>query len=228
MKKAIFWDFHETLADNEGLLSGNIKKVLDKYEKDNKISRNDILKHLNGFPWNDTSRDYLHLCEREAWWSNAYNVISRAYYENGISKEKAYVYAREARKLITAPEDYILYEDTVEALNMAIGKGYRNVIVSNHIPELPEIVKYHGLMEYIDICISSANVGYEKPNPNIYRIALERAGNPKEVWMIGDNVKADIEGAEAVGIKAVLVHRETAEPVRYSSPDLLGVFNFIP
>ena len=57
------------------------------------------------------------------------------------------------------------------------------------IPELSEIVECLGLMEYIDICISSANVGFEKPNPKIFQHAIEMAGNPEIVWMVGDSIK---------------------------------------
>jgi hypothetical protein len=53
-------------------------------------------------------------------------------------------------------------------------KGYSNVILSNHIPELPRIVEELGLSPYLIDCISSANVGYEKPNAKIYEHALEK------------------------------------------------------
>ena len=57
--------------------------------------------------------------------------------------------------------------------------------------------------------------------------AVQLAGNPEEVWMVGDNPVADVGGAEAVGIKAILVRKQKAEPVRYYSPDLRGVIKHI-
>jgi len=78
-------------------------------------------------------------------------------------------------------------------------------------------------MEYIDICISSVNVAFEKPNPRIFRHVVELADNPQEVRMVGDSLKADIRGAKAVGIKAILVRKPANEPVKYFSPDLKGV-----
>lgn len=48
--------------------------------------------------------------------------------------------------------------------------------------------------------------GYEKPHPEAFKIALSTAGNPKFVWMIGDNINADIIGAQNVNIPAILVH----------------------
>ncbi|HBR01450.1 MAG TPA: HAD family hydrolase, partial [Ruminiclostridium sp.] len=85
--------------------------------------------------------------------------------------------------------------------------GYRNIILSNHIPELPEIAESLGLMELVEICITSAKVGFEKPNPQIFRYALELTGHPEELWMVGDNIVADVGGAEAVGMKAILVRK---------------------
>ncbi|OGO80419.1 MAG: hypothetical protein A2Y21_05595 [Clostridiales bacterium GWC2_40_7] len=136
-------------------------------------------------------------------------------------------YAKEARKYLVAPEHYRLYEDTADTLKDFKENGYRNIILSNHIPELPEIAKSLGLMKYIDICVSSANVGFEKPNPRIFRHAVELTGNPQKAWMFGDSLKADVCGAEAVGIKAILVRKPADEPVKYYSPDLRGTVYFI-
>jgi FMN phosphatase YigB (HAD superfamily) len=39
---------------------------------------------------------------------------------------------------------------------------------------------------------------------------------PSEAWMVGDNVMADVLGAEAVGIPAVLVRRPDPRAERYA------------
>ncbi|HVS84245.1 MAG TPA: HAD hydrolase-like protein, partial [Gaiellaceae bacterium] len=43
-----------------------------------------------------------------------------------------------------------------------------------------------------------------------FRLALRACGDPAEVWMVGDNPIADIEGAEAVGIRAIRVRNGAA------------------
>jgi putative hydrolase of the HAD superfamily len=169
----------------------------------------------------------LHLTKPEAWWENIYKLFETAYINNGIVPEKASLYAKETRRYLIAPEYFCVYDDTIDTLEFFKDNGYRNIILSNHIPELPEIAESLGLMEYIDICISSANIGYEKPNPEIFRYAVKSAGNPRETWMIGDSLKADVHGAEAVGIKAILVRTPAGEPVKYYSPDLKGIINII-
>lgn len=228
MSKVIFWDFDGTLAYRPKMFSSSLRMVLDEHEKDHKITDESFGKCLrNGFPWHEPEKEYLHLCDPEAWWDNLCRVFERVYIMNGILPEKACVYAKEARKHITAPEHFGLYDDTLETLKYIKEKGYRNIILSNNIPELPEIAESIGLMEYVDICISSANVGFEKPNSRIFLHAIELAGNPQEAWMVGDNLKADVRGAEAVGMRAILVRKPADEPVKFFSPDLKGVIKLI-
>ena len=65
-----------------------------------------------------------------------------------------------------------------------------------------------GVSEDFDFMLSSCNVGFEKPDPRIFRLALERAGvAPAEAIHVGDQYKSDVLGAEAVGIKALLLDR---------------------
>lgn len=74
-----------------------------------------------------------------------------------------------------------------------------------------------GLNDVIEIVFTSASSGYEKPHPEAFRHALEICGQPSQRWMVGDNPIADVEGAEAVGIPAVLVWREGK--ARYTASD---------
>ena len=52
-----------------------------------------------------------------------------------------------------------------------------------------------------EFVISSSDYGVRKPNPLIYRAALAKAGlSPEEVWFCGDQIDADVFGAQSVGI----------------------------
>lgn len=58
--------------------------------------------------------------------------------------------------------------------------------------------------------VSSEEAGYEKPNPVIFKLALDKLGmKPDEVIMIGDSHKKDILGAEALGIRAYHIKNES-------------------
>lgn len=74
--------------------------------------------------------------------------------------------------------------------------------------------------------------GVEKPDPRIYEIALERAGNiaPEEALHIGDSMRKDYLPAKSVGMHALLLDRfktPDAEQWRKSGavvlPDLVSV-----
>ena len=104
--------------------------------------------------------------------------------------------------------------------------GWEQAILSNHIPELPDIVEALGLTQYVQAVLSSALMGYEKPHPQAFLQALAIFDNPQTIWMIGDNIEADILGAQAVGIPAILVRQKDARAI-YVYPDLSLVPAFL-
>ena len=228
MSKVIFWDFHNTLAGSPRYFTSSLKRVLNDHEKGINVTDDDLLPWLeSGFPWLEPDRDYLEFRDPEIWWTRILSIFENAFVMNGIPRDKAFFYAKETRKHVADPFIYKLYDDTLDTLKEAKQAGYRNIILSNHIPELPYMAECLGLMEYVDVCISSANVGYEKPNPKIFEIGLEIAGHPKTAWMVGDSIDADIRGAEAVGINAVLIRKPRIENVKYYAPDLTGALEII-
>lgn len=61
----------------------------------------------------------------------------------------------------------------------------------------------------------------------MYHYALKKHCNYSDIWMVGDNILADVRGPEHAGIKAVLVRSNIEENARYYSKDLLGVKEII-
>ncbi|MBO0794443.1 MAG: HAD hydrolase-like protein [Ktedonobacteraceae bacterium] len=64
------------------------------------------------------------------------------------------------------------------------------------------------------------------PYPGAFFNALTRLDHPKMVYMIGDNIEADVLGAEAVGIPAILVRNPDSRAIRFC-PDLFGIPNLL-
>ena len=95
--------------------------------------------------------------------------------------------AAEVRDRYIDPAGYVVYDDSVPTLRELGRRGWRHFILSNHVPELPDIVAALGLRPFVEEVITSARVDYEKPNPAIFRLALDMAGDPAEAWMVGDN-----------------------------------------
>ncbi len=67
-------------------------------------------------------------------------------------------------------------------------------------------------MAIFDATVISGDVGLHKPEPEIYRLGAERIGVPPERCIFVDDLRENIEGAEAVGMAGVL-HRETADTI---------------
>ena len=61
---------------------------------------------------------------------------------------------------------------------------------------------------------AARRTGYERPHTEAFRGVLDALGGTEDIWMIGDNAEADVAGAKAAGISAILVRkqREGVEP----------------
>lgn len=228
MNKVIFWDFQGTLARNDWMFSKALYQVLCQCESDMYIPMEEFKqKPMLGFPWQAPEKAYLHLTSADQWWQHINQIFINLYKELGIEEEKSISLASYVKTAIIESDEFTLYDDTLEMLSYFKQKKFTNIILSNHIPELERIVDRLGLSEYIALCISSANIGYEKPHSEIYKYALEKAQYPKEAWMIGDNVIADVKGAEQVGINGILVRAQNNASVKHHSSDLRGLKRII-
>jgi putative hydrolase of the HAD superfamily len=78
------------------------------------------------------------------------------------------------------------------------------VVSNNLVEEQSEKLRHCGFAAYVDDLTVSENAGVSKPDPEIFRIALDRLGcDASEAVMVGDSWPADIVGAHAAGIRAI-------------------------
>jgi putative hydrolase of the HAD superfamily len=104
------------------------------------------------------------------------------------------------------------FEDAVPTLDQLRARGLRLVVVSNWDCGLGEVLERIGLRSRVDAVITSAEVGASKPDARIFEAALDAAGcGPGEALHVGDSPDADVAGAEAVGIRAVLIDRSRGD-----------------
>jgi putative hydrolase of the HAD superfamily len=203
----ILWDFDGTLARRSGLWSGCLLEVLDEHEPAHGLTREGIRAQMRGrYPWNAPEQAHQHLCEAGAWWAEMERRMAEALFAAGVEQDRTAVLARAAHeRFLDASIGWELYADALPALTVARAAGWRAAILSNHVPELARLADELGLAGRFESVFTSAEVGYEKPRPELFRHALAELGEPERVWMVGDNPCADVAGAEAVGIPAVLV-----------------------
>ena len=93
-----------------------------------------------------------------------------------------------------------------ESLERLRGAGFTLAVVSNSEGTIEQMLVEIGLRELFATVIDSSVVGFTKPDPRIFALALERLGvDAGEALMIGDSPSADVDGAHAVGIRAALL-----------------------
>ncbi|ATD70230.1 HAD family hydrolase [Gordonia amicalis] len=104
------------------------------------------------------------------------------------------------------PESWVPFADTVEVLTRLADTGVPIGIVSNIAFDLRKVLALHGIDHLVDAYALSYEVGAIKPEPRLFRAALDPIGVPAgDVLMVGDSVKAD-GGARALGCSFALVH----------------------
>jgi putative hydrolase of the HAD superfamily len=227
--RLLIWDFDGTLAHRRGETGWSIllAEALDAEEPGHGHSAETFRPHLReGFPWHRPEVGHPELCEPEAWWASVRPQLGRAYEAVGYAPARALELAEAARRLYVDPDvGWELFEDTLSTLARLSQAGWTHAILSNHVPELREIVAAFGLHEVVALVSCSAETGYEKPHAEAFASVLDQV-RPAEAWMVGDNVVADVLGAEALGIPAVLVRRPDPRAARYSD-SLAGVERFL-
>ncbi len=90
-------------------------------------------------------------------------------------------------------------------LLQALAPRVRIGIVSNNLlDEQRDKLEFCALDGYVDALVVSGDVGISKPQPGIFRIALERLGAAAgDAVMVGDSWAADVVGAQRAGIRAI-------------------------
>ncbi|MGH2498702.1 MAG: HAD family hydrolase [Candidatus Limnocylindria bacterium] len=114
------------------------------------------------------------------------------------------------RAAFAVPLDRVasLADGADEAVRWCKRRGLRVVLVTNTLSrgdaEVVEDWRRFGLGDAIDAVVSSHSVGWRKPHPAIFERALRLAGaQPGEAFHVGDSLRADVQGAQQLGIRAV-------------------------
>jgi putative hydrolase of the HAD superfamily len=129
----------------------------------------------------------------------------------GGEADAAYACAVEITRAWELHENFELYDDVPDALAALRAAGLRIGLVSNSARDVAEFARHHGLD--VGAGISSFHHGRTKPHASIFRAVLDLLGvEPAEAVMVGDTIADDIEGALALGMRAILLDRDRLRP----------------
>ncbi|MGZ4290671.1 MAG: HAD family hydrolase [Gaiellaceae bacterium] len=108
-------------------------------------------------------------------------------------------------------ENFELYEDTAPVLDELRRAGMKIGLLTNSARDVHAFARHHRLE--IDAAVGSFHHGKTKPHASIFRAVLELLEvAPADAVMVGDTVEDDIEGAQALGMRAILVDRLGRHP----------------
>ena len=101
----------------------------------------------------------------------------------------------------------------VERARKLRGSGYRTALVTNNVSEFSRAWRrLVPVDELFELVIDSSEEGVRKPDPAIFRLALERLGGIRpECALFLDDHLGNVTAAEALGIRAVQVEADPAE-----------------
>jgi len=141
----------------------------------------------------------------------------------GGPREIASECASEIERGWEVSENFELFEDAIPVLEELRAAGLRIGVVSHGIRDLTEFVAHHRLD--VDAIVDSRSHGRVKPHPTIFQAALDLLGvEAVDAVMVGDSLEEDVEGARALGMRAILIDREDRHPdVEERLTDLYGL-----
>src|SRR5512147_2357415 len=110
--------------------------------------------------------------------------------------------------------NWTLEDDTLLTLQKLEADGYRMGLISNagDDDDVQQLARRFGIARYFDFILTSAACSYRKPHPRIFELALSNwYFLPSEAVMVGDNLDADIRGAQSAGLYAIWLTRRAGK-----------------
>lgn len=125
----------------------------------------------------------------------------------GVDPSSALIERLLAMETAFADTGIELWEDSLPVVSELGARGVKTALISNCSHSTRGIVDRLGLEDAFDEIVLSFEVGLRKPDPEIYRIALERLGVVPERSIFVDDQPAYCDGAAALGIATFLIDR---------------------
>jgi putative hydrolase of the HAD superfamily len=145
-----------------------------------------------------------------AWWKEV--VKSSLSAPSFLASERFEVFFEEVYLYYAKPEAWEVFPEVPEVFEALRDYPIDLGILSNWDARLHSVLDGHGLGEFLSHRFISSELGWEKPDPAIYRHVAEALGAaPKSLLSVGDDFRNDVEGARRAGWKAVQVDRPKAD-----------------
>jgi len=102
----------------------------------------------------------------------------------------------------------VLYDDVAPTLTHLKELGLILGLISNVDRDITPLYQELGLSAWLQVVVTSQEVGFNKPHPRIFQEALKQAGvKPSEAIYVGDQHQFDVVGANGAGMRGILLDR---------------------
>jgi putative hydrolase of the HAD superfamily len=141
-----------------------------------------------------------------AWWKQ---VVTRSMHENAFADPAAFdAFFEDVYLHFAKAEAWGIYPEVLEVLEALRDHPVDLVVLSNWDARLHTVLDGCGLGEYLNRRFISAELGWEKPDPAIYRHVAEILRlSPGSLLSVGDDSKNDVEGPRKAGWQAMQIER---------------------
>ena len=197
--KSIFFDLDHTIWDFERNSACTFEFLFKKYNiivdidhfLDIYIPIN--LKYWKLYRTESITKEYLR-----------YNRLKEAFFKMNFDLPSELINTLSDNYIETLPKFNYLIDGAIEVLEYLKPK-YKLFILTNGFKKVQSNkLNNSGINNYFEKVFDSESVGVKKPNPIIFKYALENSNsNADESLMIGDSFEADIMGAISVGMNAI-------------------------
>lgn len=208
MIKAVFFDFYNTLVNYDPPREETQARVLREFgiEVSPEALRRPIML-ADDFIYGEHARLPIGKRSQEekiALYSKYHGIILR---EAGIDPSPELI-SGILGKLLKVELKLALFDDVMPALARLKEQGQIMGLISNVDRDITPICRELGLSPMLGVVVTSQEVGFNKPQPEIFLAALKKAGvKPSEAIYVGDQHQIDVVGASAIGMLGILLDR---------------------
>ena len=222
-KRTLVFDFDMTLGYRSPMWTESVRLLLLRHNVFATDEQVIPITHGDVYPWHFGGEDRAAFLRGKTWWQAVGGAIADGLTQRGVcSRSVADAVAKELPGLFCDLRFWELFPDTLPTLTALKKEGHTLVLLTNHVPEARRIFEHLGVLPLFDRAVISSEQDVEKPDPRMWDLALDGFERNGAV-MIGDNYSADIKGALACGLNAILVRKPNETDYPLYSPTLEGV-----
>ena len=203
--EAIFFDLDDTLVAYDEVTVPTWRRVCTQFGGREGIPDAEplyrIIRGTSEWYWSDPER---HRTGRQDLASARRNILRLAFERHGLRNDRIAGAIADAYT-VQRVEAMFLLEGVPETLETLRSRGIGLALVTNGDSEGQHAkIERFGLAGYFDAIFVEGDLGFGKPDPRVFNLALEALGAvPGLTWCVGDNLVWDVGGAQGVGIHGI-------------------------